>query len=298
MFGWFNKEQNDDGMIKISPSELQQLRDKADKLDAILSGEAKKLAQDLNNSATRVNDASKRRISEIESSCDMVTAFVEHAETIQAKTEETESNASNNAKISADCTSQLDTLTENIMSSMTYLKQFSEMLGSLEESSQKIDQFLESIKGIADQTNLLALNAAIEAARAGDHGRGFAVVADEVRSLANTSSESAERIENEMKRIIDISSSIIEKQKDVNDVIEGCANTAQDTQDRLRELSEKASFNVESMQVTLSEINAQMRDSDSIKMSMHKILEDTRAAVEGSGNNIRLSADLINQLKY
>lgn len=62
MFGWFNKEQNDDGMIKISPSELQQLRDKADKLDAILSGEARKLAQDLNTSATRVNDASKRRI--------------------------------------------------------------------------------------------------------------------------------------------------------------------------------------------------------------------------------------------
>lgn len=297
MFGWFNNNQNDDGMEKISPQELQTLRDKAQRLDDIMSGNASRLAQQLNDSATRVNDASKRRINEIESSCDMVTAFVEHAATIQAKTEETETRASTNAKISADCTQQLDVLTENIMSSMTYLQQFSEMLGSLEESSQKIDQFLESIKGIADQTNLLALNAAIEAARAGDHGRGFAVVADEVRSLANTSSESAERIENEMKRIIEISSSIIEKQKDVNDVIDGCANTAQETQNQLRELSDKASYNVESMQVTLSEINSQMRDSDSIKMSMHQILEDTRAAVEGSGQNIQLSAELIQSLK-
>lgn len=297
MFGWFNNNQNDDGMEKISPQELQTLRDKAQRLDDIMSGNASRLAQQLNDSATRVNDASKRRINEIESSCDMVTAFVEHAATIQAKTEETETRASTNAKISADCTLQLDVLTENIMSSMTYLQQFSEMLGSLEESSQKIDQFLESIKGIADQTNLLALNAAIEAARAGDHGRGFAVVADEVRSLANTSSESAERIENEMKRIIEISSSIIEKQKDVNDVIDGCANTAQETQNQLRELSDKASYNVESMQVTLSEISSQMRDSDSIKMSMHQILEDTRAAVEGSGQNIQLSAELIQSLK-
>lgn len=297
MFGWFNNNQNDDGMEKISPQELQTLRDKAQRLDDIMSGNASRLAQQLNDSATRVNDASKRRINEIESSCDMVTAFVEHAATIQAKTEETETRASTNAKISADCTQQLDVLTENIMSSMTYLQQFSEMLGSLEESSQKIDQFLESIKGIADQTNLLALNAAIEAARAGDHGRGFAVVADEVRSLANTSSESAERIENEMKRIIEISSSIIEKQKDVNDVIDGCANTAQETQNQLRELSDKASYNVESMQVTLSEISSQMRDSDSIKMSMHQILEDTRAAVEGSGQNIQLSAELIQSLK-
>lgn len=297
MFGLFGNDQNDDGMVKISPSELADLRAKADKLDELLSGEAKQLAKELNDSTTRVNETSRRRIGEIETSCGMVTEFVEHAQKIQVSTEETESNACDNAKIGADCRTQLDTLTENIKSSMVYLKQFSEMLGSLQESSQKIDQFLESIKGIADQTNLLALNAAIEAARAGEHGRGFAVVADEVRSLANTSSESAELIEKEMKRIIDISSSIIEKQKGVSDVIEGCADTATDTQEKLRELSDKASANVDAMKSTLEEINAQMRDSDKITMSMHKIIEDTKAAVEGSGNNIKMSAALMDHLR-
>lgn len=297
MFGFFGKDQNDDGMVKITPSELADLRAKADKLDDLLNGDAKQLAKELNDSTTRVNEASKRRISEIESSCSMVTEFVDQAQKIQQRTEETESNACDNAKIGADCRTQLDTLTENIKSSMVYLKQFSEMLGSLQESSQKIDQFLESIKGIADQTNLLALNAAIEAARAGEHGRGFAVVADEVRSLANTSSESAELIEKEMKRIIDISSSIIEKQKGVTDVIEGCAATATDTQDKLRELSDKASSNVDAMKSTLEEINSQMRNSDQITMSMHKIIEDTKAAVQGSGNNIQMSASLMSHLR-
>lgn len=69
----------------------------------------------------------------------------------------------------------------------------------LEESSRRIGNISDAIRGIANQTNLLALNAAIEAARAGESGRGFAVVAQEVRKLAEQSRTATEQIDQVVK---------------------------------------------------------------------------------------------------
>ena len=73
-----------------------------------------------------------------------------------------------------------------------------EGLGKAIEDSHSVGQvtsLTEEILNISSQTNLLALNASIEAARAGEAGKGFAVVADEIRGLADSSRETANRIQ-------------------------------------------------------------------------------------------------------
>ena len=73
-----------------------------------------------------------------------------------------------------------------------------EGLGKAIEDSHSVGQvtsLTDEILNISSQTNLLALNASIEAARAGEAGKGFGVVADEIRGLADSSRETANRIQ-------------------------------------------------------------------------------------------------------
>ena len=90
--------------------------------------------------------------------------------------------------------SQLDTLVQQITSTMNARKQTLNQLRSLMEGTGDLQNMAQSVENIASQTNLLALNAAIEAARAGEYGRGFAVVADEVRTLSHLSGETGGKI--------------------------------------------------------------------------------------------------------
>lgn len=73
-----------------------------------------------------------------------------------------------------------------------------DVLSKAIEDSKSVDQvnnLTNDILNISSQTNLLALNASIEAARAGEAGKGFAVVADEIRQLADSSRETANKIQ-------------------------------------------------------------------------------------------------------
>ncbi|HYE38086.1 methyl-accepting chemotaxis protein [Methylocaldum sp.] len=106
------------------------------------------------------------------------------AEAVQETNQETR-----DAKQTVDrATAAIDALASN-------MGKATEVVGTLEQQTERIGAVLDVIRHIADQTNLLALNAAIEAARAGESGRGFAVVAEEVRSLASKTQQSTAEIQ-------------------------------------------------------------------------------------------------------
>lgn len=99
-------------------------------------------------------------------------------------------------------TENADKMENNAKSTMqetgTKVREILDVLNQAIEDSQSVDQvnsLTNEILSISSQTNLLALNASIEAARAGEAGKGFAVVADEIRQLADSSRETANRIQ-------------------------------------------------------------------------------------------------------
>jgi methyl-accepting chemotaxis protein len=83
-----------------------------------------------------------------------------------------------------------------------------------------ISQMAEGISDIASQTNLLALNAAIEAARAGEQGKGFAVVAAEVKKLAEESSSTVSKIQQQVGTVLAAVSNLSDCSEDLMKFIE------------------------------------------------------------------------------
>ena len=78
-----------------------------------------------------------------------------------------------------------------------------EMTETLVTAGREVDKIVDSIALVAVQTSMLAVSGAVEAARAGDSGRGFSVVSGDIRSLAREAAESAGRIKDIVRGVID-----------------------------------------------------------------------------------------------
>lgn len=228
--------------------------------------EYQKLKLDFNNAVGSLNDTITLIVSSTASirrgSSDISAAASElsaRSETQAASLEETAaalSEITSNLQRTADGAARarkiVEQATADAKQSTKVVNSSLEAMAQIEASSEQISQIIGIINDIAFQTNLLALNAGVEASRAGDAGRGFAVVAQEVRTLAQRSSDAAK----EIKDLITASSGhvsdgvkmvgetgrvlnrIASEVADINAVVVGIAESAQEQAVGLREVSQ------------------------------------------------------------
>ena len=172
-------------------------------------------AEELSANAEEVKSASGQisaAIEEISRAAQVSSKACETAMALGTKLEHAAKDMGLKATVSGEkcvaVTTLLTTNKEALDSMIVNIGQAAQMsLGSaknvleLEERTRRIDKIVDAIVMVTVQTRMLAVNGNVEAARAGEFGRGFSVVAGDIRSLANESSENADRIKDLVKSI-------------------------------------------------------------------------------------------------
>ncbi|CAM4462288.1 methyl-accepting chemotaxis protein [Paenibacillus macerans] len=203
-----------------------------------------------------------------------IRKIAEASSTIVQSSSQTVSDVQNGSEKVAQVGLQMEEIRRSTRESAELMQQMSELSAFVAEMSG-------SISDIAGQTNLLALNAAIEAARAGEEGRGFAVVAGEVRKLAEQSRVTADRIQQHIGEMNELTGKAYQMIKqDVNANVDRGMSVTEEAQQAFREI-ERSTQRISEQIHEVSAITEQMSASaDEIANPVEQIAATSAKSLE------------------
>ncbi len=239
-----------DGIVEFSKQFSQGAQDQAAAAEEA-SAAMEEMAASAENLEQRVAD-SARAMGSIEKTLGQLNSSIDAIKDSMRNLTTLASGASTKAKGGDDQVRQAITTMERI-----------------QESSEKIAEFVSFISEISDQTNLLALNASIEAARAGDAGRGFAVVAQEITKLADRTLSNA---------------------KEIKVLIQASAQAVTNGSDQVKSIA----LNLNGILTDVQDIE---NSSESVMARIYTQAENTDSISKNAGNLTSISEEILSTLK-
>lgn len=269
------------------PGDYEQLRVDFNQSMATLAdalGQVTQAAQGVRVGASEIASASHDLSSRTENQAAALeesAAAVRQLSTTVAQTAQTAKDASDTARQTRhEARASGETMTQAVSA-----------MEDIAKSSNRMQEIVALIEGIAFQTNLLALNAGVEAARAGDAGKGFAVVASEVRSLAQRSSEAAK----------EITAIIRESDRDVGNGVQMIGETQSalgqivERTSRLSEMIEAIARSAEEQAGAIGQVDTVVSDMDRITQANAALVEEATAASRSLSNEANALGQLVGQ---
>ena len=264
-------------MIKGFRNMISQIAEASDQL-AASSQELSASSEEISASAEQVGSAiqevasgSEEQSAQIEETKSNVDLLVDEIDNIGNRTEAMDLSADNVIEqIKKGNQSIKDTINE-VTEVKNQSSAVAKKINELGEISEKIDDIVELISGIAAQTNLLALNAAIEAARAGEAGRGFSVVADEIRDLAEESSNATEKIAQLIDKIQVNVKDTISQMGQTESAVDNGVNSIKSTEQSFDEIFNTSNELTELIKEIYSATNQMNKNSKTVKETVNEI---------------------------
>ena len=263
--------------IKEDEKRVQQLLSTVMAISEDMNGAIKKIS----SSTDALNQSSEETMSAMSEVSGGATETAESVQSQLEKTEEIQSNIDEVKNVSGSIADSMKTASAEIAAGRNNIKLLMEKvsvsenagnrvvseLNVLNEQTEKMQDIIELITGVASQTSLLSLNASIEAARAGEAGRGFSVVATEISKLAGQTSSATDSI---TALIAELSGKLGDVINSINELMDSnraqneCASDAAKSFEKITESADSANTQagaLENVVTKLADANAAIVDS-------------------------------------
>ncbi len=260
----------------------------------VLNGTVDSINSNLNGLTGKLEDVSATT-EEISAGMQETAATAETMEglsnNLQAIVEEVANKSKAGTNLATEITKRAIELKENAAksgdSANLIKKEVNEELRLAIEKSKavtQINELTESILAVTAQTNLLSLNASIEAARAGEAGRGFAVVADEIGNLAELSKQTAGKIREITKVVVESVDNLSSSSQRVLEFLDNQVEKDYKTQVQTGEQYQKDAQTFNTIVTDIKDTTGDL--TYSIKQMLQSIAEISIATNEGAlGSN-------------